>query len=111
MLNKDCKEMLQCLPGENVEFLLVGAYWSALTPLPPMVTPRRPKTSTSSYSQRLKTRPASCGRWHASVRPCREGIDVLVISLEDLIANQRATGRTQDLADVERLESACNGNL
>jgi predicted nucleotidyltransferase len=33
-----------------------------------------------------------------------EGIDVPVISRDDLIANKRATGRTQDLADVERLE-------
>jgi len=32
-----------------------------------------------------------------------EGMDVPVISREDLIANKRATGRTQDLADVERL--------
>jgi predicted nucleotidyltransferase len=34
-----------------------------------------------------------------------EGINVPVISLKDLIANKRARGRTQDLADVERLES------
>jgi hypothetical protein len=32
-----------------------------------------------------------------------EGIDVPVISREDLIANKRASGHTQDLADVERL--------
>jgi predicted nucleotidyltransferase len=32
-----------------------------------------------------------------------EGIDVPVISREDLIANKRASGRAQDLADVERL--------
>jgi predicted nucleotidyltransferase len=40
-----------------------------------------------------------------------EGVDVPVISLEDLIANKRATGRTQDLADVERLESALTDRL
>ena len=34
-----------------------------------------------------------------------EGIEVPVISLEDLIANKRASARTQDLADVEKLES------
>jgi predicted nucleotidyltransferase len=39
-----------------------------------------------------------------------EGIEVPVISLEDLIANKRATGRTQDLADVERLESDLSGD-
>jgi hypothetical protein len=33
-----------------------------------------------------------------------------VISLEDLIANKRATGRTQDLADVERLETVLRGH-
>lgn len=33
-----------------------------------------------------------------------EGIDVPVISLEDLIANKRASGRAQDQADVEKLE-------
>jgi predicted nucleotidyltransferase len=33
------------------------------------------------------------------------GMEVPIISLEDLIANKRATGRTQDLADVEKLES------
>jgi predicted nucleotidyltransferase len=33
------------------------------------------------------------------------GMDVPIISLEDLIANKRATGRTQDLADVEKLVS------
>ena len=32
-----------------------------------------------------------------------EGIEVPVISREDLIANKRASGRTQDLADLERL--------
>lgn len=34
-----------------------------------------------------------------------DGLQIPVISLEDLIANKRASGRTQDLADVERLES------
>jgi predicted nucleotidyltransferase len=33
------------------------------------------------------------------------GMDVPIISLEDLIANKRATGRTQDLADIEKLQS------
>jgi predicted nucleotidyltransferase len=33
------------------------------------------------------------------------GMDVPIISLEDLIANKRATGRTQDRADIEKLQS------
>jgi len=35
-----------------------------------------------------------------------EGLEIPVISVADLIANKRASGRTQDLADVENLESA-----
>ena len=34
-----------------------------------------------------------------------EGLQVPVISLEHLIANKRASGRTQDLADVEKLQA------
>ena len=44
----------------------------------------------------------------------REGVELPVISREDLIANKRATGRTQDLADVERLTSrtqSCDDDL
>ena len=33
-----------------------------------------------------------------------EGVPVRIISLEDLIANKRASGRTKDLADAEILE-------
>jgi predicted nucleotidyltransferase len=39
-----------------------------------------------------------------------EGMEIPLICLEDLIANKRATGRTQDMADIERLESALSGN-
>lgn len=34
------------------------------------------------------------------------GVGVYVLSREDLIANKRSVGRTQDLADVERLEKS-----
>ena len=34
-----------------------------------------------------------------------EGIEVRIPSLDDLILNKRASGRTKDLADVEALES------
>jgi hypothetical protein len=33
------------------------------------------------------------------------GLDVPVISMSDLIANKRASGRTQDLADAEKLQA------
>lgn len=34
-----------------------------------------------------------------------EGMDIPAISVEDLIANKRASGRPQDIADVGKLES------
>ena len=37
-----------------------------------------------------------------------EGIEVHIPSLDDLIRNKRATGRTRDLADAETLESLKN---
>jgi hypothetical protein len=33
-----------------------------------------------------------------------DGTEISVISKEDLIKNKRAAGRTQDLADAEKLE-------
>lgn len=38
-----------------------------------------------------------------------DGVPVRIISLEDLIANKRASGRTKDLADVEVLVGLKNG--
>ena len=37
-----------------------------------------------------------------------EGIQVHVLSFDDLILNKKASGRTRDLADVEALESLRN---
>ena len=39
-----------------------------------------------------------------------EGIEVRIPSLDDLILNKRASGRTKDLADAEALESIKNTN-
>ena len=43
--------------------------------------------------------------WAARVEDASDGLEVAVISRELLIRNKRATGRTQDLADAERLEA------
>jgi len=151
MLNKDYKEMLQCLSAENVKFLLVGAYAVAAHGYPRatkdidiFVQPAPENASSlmralarfgaplsgvsaADFSAEgvvfqignnprridILTRISGVDFQHAYDRRktvCLEGIDVPVISLEDLIANKRATGRTQDLADVERLESALHGN-
>jgi predicted nucleotidyltransferase len=146
MLNKDYKEMLQCLLEENVRFLLVGAYAVAVHGFPratkdidffvwatpenaanlmraltkfgaPMHdiseadlssegiifqignSPRRIDIITNISG--VKFEQAYANKSTISI----EGIDVPVISLEDLIANKRASARAQDLADVEKLES------
>jgi predicted nucleotidyltransferase len=146
MLNKDYKEMLQCLLEENVRFLLVGAYAVAVHGFPRATkdidffvwatpenaanlmraltkfgaplhdiseadlssegvvfqignSPRRIDILTNISG--VKFEQAYANKTTISI----EGIEVPVISLEDLIANKRASARTQDLADVEKLES------
>jgi predicted nucleotidyltransferase len=146
MLNKDYKEMLQCLLEENVRFLLVGAYAVAVHGFPRATkdidffvwatpenaanlmraltkfgaplhdiseadlssegvvfqignSPRRINIITNISG--VKFEQAYANKTTISI----EGIEVPVISLEDLIANKRASARTQDLADVEKLES------
>jgi len=44
--------------------------------------------------------------WLRQVESDFEGIRVPVIGREDFVLNRRATGRTKDLSDVERLEPA-----
>jgi len=146
MLNKDYKEMLQCLLEENVRFLLVGAYAVAVHGFPRATkdidffvwatpenaanlmralakfgaplhdiseadlssegvvfqignSPRRIDIITNISG--VKFEQAYANKTTISI----EGIEVPVISLEDLIINKRASARTQDLADVEKLES------
>jgi predicted nucleotidyltransferase len=146
MLNKDYKEMLQCLLEENVRFLLVGAYAVAVHGFPRATkdidffvwatpenaanlmraltkfgaplhdiseadlssegvvfqignSPRRIDIITNISG--IKFEQAYANKTTISI----EGIEVPVISLKDLIANKRASARTQDLADVEKLES------
>jgi predicted nucleotidyltransferase len=43
--------------------------------------------------------------YRSSITVNIEGIDVRIPSIDDLILNKRATGRTKDLADAEALES------
>jgi len=150
MLNSDYKEMLQCLSGENVKFLLVGAYAVAAYGYPRAtkdidIFVRASPENASSLMRALArfgasltgvseadfctegvvfqignsprridilTRISGVEFQHAYARRSivsLEGVEVPIISVEDLIANKRATGRTQDLADVERLESMLTG--
>ena len=105
MLNKDCKEMLPCLFAQDVRFLLVGAY--ALTAdfstegiiFQIGNSPRRIDIITRISGIRFEQ--AYVNRTAVFI----EGMQIPVISLDDLIINKRASGRLQDLADVEKLLS------
>ncbi len=149
MLNKDYKDMLQCLLEEKVRFLLVGAYALAVHGFPRATkdidffvwaTPENAANlvgalarfgapldgiSESDFStpgivfqignspRRIDILTNISGIEFEQAYANRknvflEGLEIPVISVSDLIANKRATGRTQDLADVEKLESASN---
>jgi len=43
--------------------------------------------------------------WEKRISVSMEGLEIPVISLEDLIRNKEASGRQQDLADLERLRN------
>jgi hypothetical protein len=149
MLNKDYREMLLCLLGENVKFLLVGAYALAAHGFPratkdidffvwatpdnsanlmkalakfgaPLSDISASDFSTEGIIFQIGNSPrridiitsidgVKFDRAYANKATIfLEGLEVPVISIADLITNKRASGRTQDLADVEKLESATN---
>jgi len=146
MLNKDYKEMLQCLAEEKVKFLLMGAYalaahgypratmdidiWVGPTPDNAQavlravrrfgapahgltvadlqkddtifqigVAPRRIDIITGASGLRFEEAFAN------SIATDIEGLQVHILSVDDLIRNKKASGRTKDLADAEALES------
>jgi predicted nucleotidyltransferase len=150
MLNKDYKDMLQCLLEEIVRFLLVGAYAVAAHGHPRatkdidffvraapdnapnlMKALRRFGASLADVSEAdfssegiifqignsprridIITRISGVDfeRAYANRKSVSlEGMEVPVISLEDLIANKRASGRAQDLADIEKLTMLSDG--
>jgi hypothetical protein len=146
MLNKDYREMLQCLLEEDVRFLLVGAYalaahgfpratrdidffvWATPENAPNLIraltrfgaplddisaadfssegiifqignSPRRIDIITNISG--IKFEQAYANRKVIQI----ESLNIPVISVADLLVNKRASGRLQDLADVERLVS------
>ena len=66
------------------------------------VAPRRIDIITAASGLRFE--PA----YRNSISVNIEGIEVRIPSIDDLIINKRATGRTKDLADAEALESLKN---
>ncbi len=63
------------------------------------VAPRRIDIITSASGLRFED------AFSRSMVVAIEGIDVHIPSVDDLIRNKRATGRTKDMADVEALEA------
>jgi len=66
------------------------------------VAPRRIDIITAASG--LQFEPA----YQNSIPVTIEGIEVRILSIDDLILNKKATGRTKDLADAEVLESFKN---
>jgi len=146
MLNEDYRDMLLALAGENVRYLLVGAYALAahgypratmdidiwVMPSPknadavmralhcfgaPLhnltkedlqkdgtifqigVAPRRIDIITTASGLRFEE------TYSRSLSIDIEGINVHIPSIDDLIRNKKASGRTKDMADVEVLNS------
>jgi len=66
------------------------------------VAPRRIDIITAASGLRFEQ------TYRNSISVNIEGIDVLIPSIDDLILNKKATGRTKDLADAEALQSLKN---
>ncbi len=99
----------------------LGTRSSAATLWVSTLSPAPPRTSICWSRGRPTTSSGSRGPWLASalrrtwwteavlvraVHVALDDLDVPMIALDDLIANKRASGRTQDMADVEALEKA-----
>ena len=93
MLNEDYKDMLQCLLEEKVRFLLVGAYAVAVYGYP---------RATKDIDVFVRAAPDNASNLMRALR--RFGAPLSDVSEADFSV-ERASGRTQDLADVEKLEA------
>ena len=66
------------------------------------IAPRRIDIITSASGLQFEE------TYHRSLSIDIEGIEVHIPSIDDLIVNKKASGRTKDLADAEALESLRN---
>jgi len=145
LLNKDYRDMVECLQKEGVEFMLVGGYAVALHGWPRMTFDidfwimANPQNAAAvmraikafgaplmdleeedfhrpgmvfqigTEPQRIDILSAVSGISYEdalsrAVLMDVDGLMLKVISLDDLIANKRASGRPKDLADALALE-------
>ena len=105
-MNRDFVEMLSALCAAGVEFLVVGAHALAAHDLtrPDVefqigVVPTRVDILTAISGVEFDA------AWPRRLPLTVEDLSVACIERADLIANKRAAGRPQDLADVARLEA------
>ena len=119
-MNRDFVEMLSALSAAGVEFLIVGAH--ALAALRVFGAPLhdltrddllRPDTvfQIGVVPCRIDILTTISGiefddAWPGRLPLALEDLSVACIGRDDLLANKRAAGRPQDLADVARLEQA-----
>ena len=82
MLPPDFKEFLKLLNGRAVEYLLIGGYIELLTTISGV-------DFEACYARR--------------VVDVLDGVQVNLISLDDLKANKKEAGRYKDLDDLEHL--------
>ena len=145
LLNKDYRDMIECLLKAGVDFMLVGGYAVALHGWPRttfdidfwiMANPENAKAvmrAITSFGaplmglteadfhrpgmvfqigtepQRIDIISAVDGLDYAdaSLRAVTmnvDGLEIKVVSLDDLIVNKRASGRPKDIADAVMLE-------
>ena len=94
-IQKDFKEFFALFNAHKVEYVIVGGYALAFHGVPPV----RIDILTSLTG--ITWQEASSG----SLGLDYDGVPVQVIGREALLANKRATGRAQDLADIEALKN------
>jgi predicted nucleotidyltransferase len=96
------KELLQALNDYEVEYLIVGGY-----AVMKYTEPRYTKdldvwvNNSSQNSVRVFHALAKFGAWPKRVKSAFFGVPVHFISLDDLIANKRAAGRSTDLEHLQ----------
>lgn len=106
-MSRDFVEMLSALAAAGAEFLLVGAHALAAHGHP---------RATGDLDIWVGASPENASRiltgitgvdfaeaWPRRVKVTIEGLEIGVIGRAELLANKRAVGRPQDLADVEKL--------
>ena len=85
--------MLQILSDEQVKFLTDGTIFQI------GVAPRRIEIITTADGIQFEE------TFKRSISIDIDGLKVQIPSLDDMIKNKKASGRTKDLADVEELEA------